>query len=182
MAATPGVSERADIQAGAQGSVGIPCRGLHCIERGAMFNSNRSRLLSIPCVIAAVLCGCASSQTLIGTARPPISPEAVRLYSSPPAAKYEEIADLDASSTGSFAFSAQGKTDAVIMRLKASAAKLGANGIILQGLRDEAGASIGLGGGQDSYSPHSAVGVGVGGSFRLNRKAGSGVAIYVPTQ
>ena len=54
-------------------------------------------------VLAVMLLGCAtSSQVMIGTARPPISPESVRVYVQPPE-KYEEIAAIDATSQGSFA-------------------------------------------------------------------------------
>src|ERR1700690_4463536 len=73
------------------------------------------------------LAGCATSHVLIGRARPPISADQVQIYLHPPANKYEEIALLDTSSKNSFSFTAQGKTDAVIGRLKAEAAKLGAN-------------------------------------------------------
>jgi len=100
----------------------------------------------------------------------------------PPAGKYEQIAILNTSSAGSFSFTAQSKTDSVIKRLKEQAARLGANGVILQGMGDVAGGSVGVGGGQDSYSRSSAVGVGLGGSFQMSHKAGSGLAIYVANQ
>src|SRR5882757_3720164 len=52
---------------------------------------------------------------------------------------------LDTSSKGAFAFFSQGKTDAVMERLKGEAAKLGANGILLEGVGDQAGGSVGTG-------------------------------------
>lgn len=133
-------------------------------------------------LLVALLGACASSHVLLGRARPPISPDLVQIYQQPPTGKYEKIAMLDTSSAGSFSFTAQAKTDSVIKRLKEQAAKLGANGVILQGMGDVSGASVGVGGGQESYSRHSAVGVGLGGSFQLSHKAGSGLAIYVPPQ
>jgi hypothetical protein len=136
-------------------------------------------------LLAALLAGAAacstSSHVLIGTARPPISPESVRVYYRPPA-KYEEIATVQASSQGSMALTSQQNTDKAIARLKAEAAKVGANGVLLQGVQDAPGGSIGLGGGTSSYGPGSSVGVGAGGSFALTNKAAQGLAIYVPPQ
>jgi hypothetical protein len=39
---------------------------------------------------------------------------------------------------------------------------------------------VGAGGGSDSVSRNSAVGVGVGGSLGIYKKTGHGVAIFVP--
>jgi len=116
---------------------------------------------------------------MIGKARPPISPDQVIIYTRPPELPYEEIARIDTSSQGSFSFTAQGKTDAVIRRLKEEAAKLGANGVLLEGIGDQASGSIGTGGGRTSYSSHSSVGGGVGIGVGLSRKAGAGLAIHV---
>jgi hypothetical protein len=128
---------------------------------------------------AALLVACASSHVMIGKARPPISPDQVQVYTRPPTVPYEEIARLQTSSQGSFSFTAQGKTDAVIKRLKEEAAKLGANGVLLEGIGDEASGSVGTGGGSTSYSRGSSVGGGVGIGVGLTKKVGGGVAIYV---
>jgi hypothetical protein len=128
----------------------------------------------------AVLAACVSSHILVGKARAPISPDRVQLYLHPPA-KYEEIAILDTSSRSSFAVTAQGKTNKVIERLKTEAAKLGANGILLQGVGDQAVGSVGTGFGSATASGNSAVGVGFGSSAAIFQKSGSGLAIYVPT-
>src|SRR6516225_5629644 len=78
-------------------------------------------------VLAVLLLGCStSSHVMIGTARPAISPESVRIYVQPPE-KYEEIAALDATSQGSFAITSQQNMDKAIARMKEEAAKLGAN-------------------------------------------------------
>jgi hypothetical protein len=133
-------------------------------------------------VLVCAVAGCAtSSHVMIGSARPPISPESVRVYYTPPP-KYEEIATINASSQGSLALTSQQNMDKAMQRMKAEAAKVGANGILLQGVRDTQGGSIGLGGGSTSYGPGSAVGVGAGGSFALTNKAAQGIAIYVPPQ
>lgn len=125
------------------------------------------------------IAGCATSHVMIGHARPAISPEQVKIYFHPPEAKYEEIAMLDTSSQGAFALTAQAKTDAVINRLKGEAAKLGANGVLLQGITDQSGGSVGSGLGQSQVSGNSAFGAGIGLSGNIKIKAGSGVAIYV---
>ncbi len=77
--------------------------------------------------------------------------------------------------------SEQSKTDEAIAKLKAEAAKLGANGILLQGIEKHQSGSIGLGVGGVSYGGNSSVGTGVGGSGGLYNKNAKGLAIYVPT-
>src|SRR5271166_1867428 len=88
------------------------------------------------------VCGCVTSHVIVGKVRPPIAPDQVQLYLHPPATKYEEIALLESSSKNSFSFTAQGKTNAVIERMKNDAAKLGANGILLEGVGDKATGSV----------------------------------------
>jgi hypothetical protein len=130
--------------------------------------------------LLGTICGCApSTHVLVGQARPPITPDQVRIYSRPPA-NFQEIAVLDASSKSAFGTGGQKSVDKVIERLKIEAAKLGANGVILEGFRDSQTGSIGTGVGSDSYSGNSAVGVGVGGSLGIYKKTGHGDAIYVP--
>ena len=137
-------------------------------------------LLAALLACAAAACS-TSSHVLIGSARPPVAPESVRVYYTPPP-KYEEIATISASSQGSLALTSQQNMDKAIQRLKTEAAKVGANGILLQGVQDTHGGSIGAGVGNTSYGPGSAVGVGVGGSFALTNKLAQGLAIYVPPQ
>ena len=130
--------------------------------------------------LASVLLGsCAtSSHVLVGTPRPPISPDLVKVYTQPPA-KYEQIATIDASSSGSMAITSQQNMDKAIERMKAEAAKLGANGILLQGVQDQQSGAIGTGIGSSSYGSNSSVGAGVGGSLGIYNKAATGLAIYV---
>lgn len=139
----------------------------------------RNLYLAAIALAVAVLSACATSHVMMGQARPPISPSLVQIYFHPPAAKYEEIAMLDTSSRGGFGFTAQGKTDIVLNRLKEEAAKLGANGVLLQGVGDQPGGSISTGFGQaGAYGNHVSAG-GVGFSGNMTNKAGSGIAIYV---
>jgi hypothetical protein len=141
---------------------------------------SRAPRLSPAALLAAMLVGCStSSHVMIGTAHPPISPESVRVYLQPPE-RYEEIATIDASSQGSFAITSQQNMDKAIARLKEEAAKLGANGVLLQGVQDQQSGSIGTGVGSSSYGPSSSTGVGVWGSFGIYNKAAHAIAIFVP--
>ncbi len=132
-------------------------------------------------IAGSCLAACApSSHVLVGQARAPIAPEQVKIYSHPPAVAFEEVAILDATNKSVFGTGGQKSVDKVIERLKIEAAKLGANGVILEGFSDAETGSIGTGVGSDSYGSHSAVGVGVGGSLGIYKKTGHGDAIYVP--
>ncbi len=127
-----------------------------------------------------LLAGCPSaSQVLVGTPRAAIRADEVKIYSAPPP-KFAEIAILNASSKSVFGTGGQRTIDKVIEQLKKQAAQLGANGLILEGFTASETASIGTGVGSDSYSPNSAVGVGVGGSFGVFKNSGQGRAIFVP--
>lgn len=142
----------------------------------------RATALALAAALAGAAAACStSSHVLIGTPRPPVAAESVRVYYKPPP-KYEEIASVNASSQGSLALTSQQNMDKAIQRLKAEAARLGANGILLQTVYDTQSGSIGAGGGGASYGPNSATGVGVGGSFALTSKVVQGLAIYVPPQ
>lgn len=128
----------------------------------------------------ALLVGCAaSSHVLVGTARPPISPDQVKIYLHPPA-RYEEVAIIDASSRGSPAFTDQQKMDKAIARLKDQAASLGANGILLEGAGDQQAGAVGTGFGTATATGNSAYGTGVGVSAGIFIKSAKGMAIYVP--
>jgi len=125
------------------------------------------------------LTACTTSHVLVGERRPAISPDEVHLYLHPPA-KYDGVALLSSSSRASFALTAQGRSDAVIVRLKKEAAALGANGILLQGVSDQEAGSLnsgwatGFGG-----SGKTAQAFGFGTSGTVFEKLGTGVAIYV---
>jgi hypothetical protein len=145
---------------------------------------NNSKLVTVgrigSALMIAALSGCASSQVaVVGRVRPAISPERVQIYLQPPESKYEEIANLSASSRGSLSMTAAAKIDKVIERLKDAAAKLGANGILLHGVGDQAGGSVGAGISTETNSPHSPYGLGFGASAFFFQKSGDGVALYV---
>src|SRR5262249_5094845 len=142
------------------GSVNVACSGvtselMALLGKFSAQSWHRLRALLLAGTVVW-LCACATtSHVMIGQARSPVSPEVVQIYSRPPDGPYEEIARLQSSSQGSFSFTAQSKTDAVINRLKVEAAKLGANGILLEGIGDESSGAIGTGGGTTSYGRSS---------------------------
>jgi hypothetical protein len=81
--------------------------------------------------------GCAitnETAVLVGTARSPTSPEQVKLYTAPPK-KYVEIAIISADAAHDF-MSKQALLDKAVQNAKVEAAKVGANGILLDSLGD----------------------------------------------
>lgn len=122
-----------------------------------------------------VLAGCTSTHVLVGTKRPPISPDQVRIYLDPPPV-FEKVAVLSANSNAAFAITSQGRTNVVVERLKAEAAALGANGILFGGIKDQYAGSIGSG--NAWVSGNAAWGIGV--ATPVYQKVGEGIAIYVP--
>jgi hypothetical protein len=131
-------------------------------------------------LLLAAVTACATSQVVVvGQTRPAISPDQVQIYLQPPESKYEQIANLSASSGGSMVISAADKMDRVIERLKKEAARLGANGILLHGVGDKAAGSVGAGISTETNNPHTAYGLGFGASTFFFEAQGEGEAIYV---
>lgn len=128
---------------------------------------------------ALFLAGCASSSThLVGPARPPIDPAQVRIYQTRPA-HFQEIAQIDASTSAHFFHGDQQTDAAAIQRLKEEAAKVGANGVLLSLVGDEPSGSIGLGFGGGGYSRNTAVSGEASGAAPLVKTGAHGLAIYV---
>ena len=145
-----------------------------------MDKSALSRLTALSGSLVLALSACATDSVIVtGTARPPISPAEVKLYSQPPPV-FEEVAILNASKSVAFSTGGQKTVDKVIAGLKEQAAKVGANGILLEGFSDQQTGALGAGSGSSSVSGNSAVGVGVGGSLGIYKKTGHGRAIFVP--
>jgi hypothetical protein len=127
-------------------------------------------------LIALFCVGCSTSHLVVGTTRLPIDPARVKVYLVPPR-HYETIAIVSADSNGSFRFTGQGKVDAALDRAKRDAAKLGANGLLLQTLGESGSVTVGNGytTGTRTSSNTSFVGVSGGGLI----KNISVLAIYV---
>ena len=135
--------------------------------------------VTVAVLASIVLLGCAAqSHVIVGKVRPPISPDQVKIYLEPPRA-FEKIAIIDASSQGSMAFTQQQKMDKAIERLKEEAAKLGTNGILLEGSGNQPVGAVGTGFGSATATGSSAYGTGVGVSGTVFVKAANGIAIYV---
>ena len=130
-----------------------------------------------PCVCLAA---CVSSHQLIGTARAPIPADQVQLYTETPLRPYERIAVVSASSKRSWSFTFEGKAQVVVRRLKEEAGKLGANGVLLEGISEESGAAIGTDIGRSYEGPRGTIDVGVGVSTLTLQRYGRAIAIYLP--
>lgn len=93
------------------------------------------RVLVVTLLASLLLAGCTltrGSYVLIGTAHPPTTAAQVTLYTTLPP-MYEKIAFVSADSRNDFA-SEQNLSDHAIERLKEEAAKVGANGLLLNGI------------------------------------------------
>lgn len=89
---------------------------------------------------------------------------------------------MEASSKNSLAITSQGKMNKVMERLKAEAAALGANGVLLQGTGNEYEGLVNTGTGVATVSGNDAHGSSFGTSAAIMQKAGTGIAIYVTEQ
>ena len=127
-------------------------------------------------VVLLSLAGCAgASKVMVGQARPAIDPAQVRIYTSVPPGS-QEIAQIEASSA--IGFGTQGQTDSAITRLKAEAAALGANGVVLMGVGASGGSGGGVSVGGGSWGSSSYGGVGIG--IPTQQRTAAGMAIWVP--
>lgn len=133
--------------------------------------------------IAALCAACAPSeiQVLTGSTRTPISASDVLVYSIPPP-HFQQIALLTATRKTAFHVGGKKAVDQLIGLLTAQAARLGANGIIVDELFDEQSMSLGTGVGSDTYTHNADISVGIGGLFGIYKETGNARAIYVPRE
>jgi hypothetical protein len=132
---------------------------------------------------ALLLCSCGSTRTImVGQARPATSPDAVHVYYTAPR-HFERIAIINSSSGPTWAFTTRGQLDDAIAKLKEEAAKLGANGILLEatGTSSSGNLGIGVGGVGVGGGRHSVYAVGGEGAFSgpILHKTAQATAIYV---
>lgn len=135
----------------------------------------RPLLLAASLLVALTACASAS-RVMISDPRAPIAVEQVRVYMQSPATRYVEIALLDAT-TGEFTYGAQNRNDALMMKLRTEAARLGANGVLIQDrgrIPSSGGVGIGIGGGSRHVGGGLSVGIGA------PQEGAHAVAIYVP--
>jgi uncharacterized protein YbjQ (UPF0145 family) len=143
-------------------------------ESESMFFRRLPDSLLTALVAVPVLTACVSSHVLVGTPRPAISSDQVKIYVHAPA-KYEDIAILESSSRRSLSFTAQARSDKVVERLKDEAAKLGANGILVQSLGDQQVGAVDTG----FANFHGNTAFNFESSHARFDKSGSAMAIYV---
>jgi hypothetical protein len=131
-------------------------------------------------LLTSTLIGCAtSSQVLTGAPRAPISPAAVRVYTQAPE-HFEAIADLSASRKSVTSAGGERAIAKMIETMRAQAAELGANGLLLEDFSDSDPIAIGTGVGSQTYTHNASINVGVGGSLGVVKKIAKARAIFVP--
>lgn len=138
------------------------------------------RPVALALLVAAIAGGCAStSRVMLSEPRPALAPEQVRVYFSPPTSRYVEIALLETSS-GGFTYGEQNKMNSVLAKLRAEAAKLGANGVLVQETANGyGGSSVGVGVGGGRFGGRSHVGGGVGVNISPTPKLARAIAIHL---
>ena len=129
-------------------------------------------------VVASLLASCGTNVTMVGPARPAISPAAVRIYQFPPR-HFEQIAIINSSAGTTWIFPNNDSVEEAFGELRSQAAALGANGVLLQEVYDRPVGGLSIGGGGFGYSHHGFYGGGgsVGGPL-INRRV-QAIAIYV---
>jgi uncharacterized protein YbjQ (UPF0145 family) len=121
-----------------------------------------------------ILNGCATGSHIVtGDRRPAIDPSAVKIYGAMP-----DNAEVVAMVTASLQDAGQSATDKCIKKLRKSAAKLGANGIVIAGFLAGPGQSgVGIGTGVASTG---GVVTTTGSFFSSPTTTINGTAVYVP--
>ena len=130
-----------------------------------------------------LLLSCGSTHTImVGQARPARSPESVRVYYSAPQ-HFERIAIINSSSGPTWAFTTRGQLADAMDKLREEAAKVGANGVLIEGVGTSSSGNLGLGvGGFGVGGGHSSVyAVGGSGAFAgpILHRTVQATAIYV---
>ena len=123
---------------------------------------------------------------MVGDPRPPTNPNNVQVYMETPR-HFDRIAIIRKGSSGSWAFSDQSQVDEAIAKIRIEAAKVGANGILLQVIETNSGGGVGIGiggfglGGGRHHGWRGGNSIGVGGSFYapIMHKTVQAEAIYV---
>jgi len=134
--------------------------------------------LSAAILTACSLASCGTNVTMLGPARPAISPAAVRIYQVPPR-HYQQIAIINSSAGTTWIFPNHDSLNEAFAELRSQAAALGANGVLLQEVYDQPVGGLSVGGGGFGYGHHGFYGGGgsVGGPL-INRRV-QAIAIYV---
>jgi hypothetical protein len=155
--------------AGSRGRAG----GLGADKIGAAIRS-----VIVPALLAALAACANSTQVLTGTPRSAIPVGEVRVYTQAPP-RFEEIADFAASRNSVSAASGERAIARMIESMRIQAAKLGANGLLLEDFSDSTSLGMGTGVGSQTYTHNGSVSLGVGGSVGMVKKVARARAIFV---
>lgn len=136
----------------------------------------RARFAPLLCL--AIAACASSSQMLTGVPRTAVAPEQVRVYTSAPL-KFQEIAVLDASRSSISTAGGEKAIARMIESMRAQAARLGANGLLLDDFSDAGPVSLGTGVASQTYTHNGSIDIGVGASLGLVRKSAKARAIFV---
>jgi hypothetical protein len=130
-------------------------------------------------VFICALFACAtSSQVLTGAPRAAIAPAAVKVYTQAPQ-RFEEIAVFSASRKSVSSAGGERAIAKMIEAMRAQAAQLGANGLLLENFSDSDPFAIGTGVGSQAYTHNASINLGVGGSLGVVKKMAEARAIFV---
>src|SRR6202161_4032120 len=131
-------------------------------------------------VLTCTLFACAaSSRVLTSMPSAPIAPSRVNVYTQAPHS-FEEIAVLSASRKSVSSAGGERAIAKMIEAMRAQAAELGANGLLLEDFSDSDPVAIGTGVGSQTYTHNASIDVGVGGSLGVIKKIAKARAIFVP--
>ena len=125
------------------------------------------------------IAACASSsQFLTGVPRAPVTAAQVRVYTMAPQ-RFEEIAVLRASRKSASTAGGERAIARMIESMRARAAQLGANGLLLEDFADSNAVSVGTGVGSQTYTHNASISVGIGGTLGVVKKSAKARAIFV---
>jgi hypothetical protein len=138
----------------------------------------RLPILTALVLASTIITGCAvtnETAVIVGQTRPATTPDQVKLYTKPPA-KYEEIALISSDAAHDF-MSKQALMEKSVALIKEQAAKVGANGVLIDSLGDFNVGSSGV-----MIIPGAAPGGMTIGTGAMNARTGkkvTGMAIFV---
>jgi hypothetical protein len=135
--------------------------------------------LFICSVIPALIACASSSQVLVGAPRAPITAAQVRIYTQAPK-DFEEIAVLGASRKSVAGDGGEKAIEKMIESMRAQAAQLGANGLLLEEFSDSEPVEVATSVASQTYTHNASINVGVAGSVGVVKKAATARAIFVP--
>lgn len=133
------------------------------------------------CALAlpVLLLGCSTgSHVVTGQQMPELEVEKVTVFEEAPAFDYKVIGTVRASSDGGF--TEESRKEKATEELKAQAAKVGANGVILDGVSQLSFRRLGTGVGISANSS-GGLGTSIGSSFSFPTAEVKGTAIYYDT-